>query len=254
MRSYAPLLLAITVIGCSNDKSAQARPDAKAPLEKITLTGVVAPYSPAGTAPGAVLEGVRVCKLDTQICTVTDTAGAYALDVEADPAGSLLLSKEGYVSLLWPGATGPEDTVGLSSTLPSEAIIQGFAALLSTPYPVVNTGLISAQVFGSVADPDSGILFNAGLAGVTARVVSGKAKGPAYFSEGGVPDPSLTSTTRGGARVGFYEAEPGDLTLAFDGLGAASCSVQFGFPGGAPGTLRVLVRAQTVTAVIMQCE
>lgn len=255
-------LIVIGAVGCDDgDSSADAAAGGgDAGPVRFTLRGRIFEYA-LGIMRAADLdpvEGAQVCKLDTKICTETDADGFYELELEVDPTGSIIASKDGYHSTIYAGITGQDDAdVGLPpgvGVLLSESLTEAFAALLDTPYPPENKGVFVTGFSVEVQSLDSGVRYYEGFEGISARVVEGEAAGPAYGDDTGLPDKTLDGTTQFSGWVTFYEAKPGNLTLAFKGQGGKTCAIRAGFPGDGPDTIRAPVRANTLTQTYLVCD
>jgi hypothetical protein len=112
-------------------------------------------------------------------------------------------------------------------------------------------GQVVFSVFGPAAFvPNSG---PGGLPGVTAALSPSSSSQPFYEDDAGVPDKSLTSTSKG-TTGGFVNVEPGSYTAVFTPPAGRTCRYFAGWPSPTAGAVTFVVEAGTITHVSVACE
>lgn len=194
----------------------------------------------AWPGPSAPLQGAEICEVGTSNCRRTDADGWATLDVPVHEEISLTATKDGYQSELYPLVV-PIEGVTLHETLSTEQRLQGQFANVSSPYPMVDTGMLS------IVAPY--------CEGATIQVFGAPGKGKRVYLD---DDPNLTwnpdleATSRTGIAVAL-ELPPGEYRVEIGGA-ANRCTPLYAWPGPYENSVNVPVRAGFLSESRVTCD
>ena len=208
--------------------------------EEPAITSVKIIVTDGWQEDAPLLEGVRVCQMDTDDnCMFTDARGEATLMLPRGVPTGVTRDKEGYgprLSELW--ANGPEFVMRLGmSRVQREAEKHDG---VGSPYPMRGTGTILLEV-------------SPAFAGATFELLG--ATGERFYHDEGAPttwNPERTATTSRG-QGGFTEVTPGEVQVKFGGT-AERCAAQVpAWAGDEPNSARVQVREGYISSRTMNC-
>jgi len=199
------------------------------------------------TRAGAPLAGADVCADGhPEIpCLKSDAQGKFSLDVpaEADVAASVV--KMGYVSVLFPIATGRSDVEGVVLSLPAAGERLAMYRRFGAKVPDATSGYLNAFV-GTSTSP-------LGAPGVTVSIAPATGTGPFYLADDGSPAPGAKETSRSSVAL-FANLTPGTVTVTFAGPGMRCAPTFGGWKTAAPNAVRVPIAPGFETHVAEACS
>jgi hypothetical protein len=194
------------------------------------------------TWPGLAvpLRDVEICEAGTDHCTRTDADGWATLYVPVDEEVILAATKEGYQSELYPFVMPTEGTT-LHNNLSTEQRLQDQFANVSSPYPMVDTGMLS--IIAPYCE------------GATIEVFGAPGKGKRVYLD---DDPNLTwnpnlEATSGAGIAAVVELPPGEYRVEIGGA-ANHCTPLYAWPGPFENSVRVPVKAGFLTESWVSCD
>jgi len=197
---------------------------------------------------GTRLEGVEFCETDTDNCTTSDADGraTLAVEVPADGRISYTYRKDGYLPGLRADVVDEEFIAFTgeygNSNATDETMTDRFAIMMS-PYPMEGTGMVAVSAF-------VGKTF-AGVVGTTFELVGATGRGY-YLDPSGEPSLDLTEAGPSG-EGGFIEVAPGEVEIRLGGT-ATNCVAWKGWPGSEANTIRLPVKAGSITWGSVSCD
>jgi hypothetical protein len=203
--------------------------------EPVPLSVFMTSYEPP-TLPG-VVEGMRICELETANCAVTDEGGLATLEASAEQEIALTMEKEGFGPYIYTYAV-PAKASQLLLGNATDARFEEMFGLVMSPYPMEGTG--SIWVSGS---PEGAMLT---LLGAT---------GKAFYADDDVKASwslDLTAATANGGG-GFVEVPAGEYQVEVTGT-SKSCFPVRGWPGDSENTVRMPVREGYLSSARMLCD
>ena len=208
-------VLALSVMGCGETAGTGGEP--------VPLTVFMTSFEPPTVAE--VVEGMRICELDTANCAVTDEGGLATLEVSAGQEIALTMEKEGFVPTIYTYVV-PADGGRMLLGDATDARFEEMFGLVMSPYPMEGTGTV--WVSGS---PEGAVLT---LLGAT---------GKAFYADDDVKASwslDLTAATANGGG-GFVEVPAGEYQVEVTGA-SENCFPVRGWPGDSENTVRMPVR------------
>ena len=228
----APALAgAIMLTGCTEDEAGT-----------VTLNLTVNDFTPGQTA--APVPNAEVCVLDTEDCMTTDADGLAVVALPSNVETGLTITANGFNPTLLAQTTDADFASDQTTTLLSETIATGLAALLDIDYPVVGTGVIAVTTL--FAQPEGG-----GIPGMTLDLTDGTGTGY-YITADGVPTYDLMASSSFGGG-GFVEVAPGVVEIDIGGS-PGGCGVGQAWPGTTATSIRLPVQDGSVTFSFVFCE
>lgn len=207
--------------GSKDDTAAGGDDTGAGTAATIELTGRFAVYG-----AWTVLGGAELCWVasnTTDLCTVADDAGDFALEVPAGGAGALTIVHPDIAPAAWALTLGDEDLALPGMGFDSPQAVEAFYAAIGKE-PAAGSTLVNAFVPGGTT----------GLAGVTGTLTPA-ADGPWYFSSSGDLDLDATATSSAGAIFwAGVSTTAGAVTATLTGPDGQDCAsdAQTGLPAG----------------------
>lgn len=217
--------------------------------ETVSLLMESSEFDPGG--PARPIEGVDMCEWGTDNCATTDAQGRAVLELPRNQEVIVTQNKAGYA---------PYAIAGISDTLAASVAAGSFftneqlseiATQLGIEYPWKDgVGVVALATFPPI------------LGGVTFTHV-GPGNGVAFYFDSSTQEYStaIEATT---AQIGvgdfplgeggFAELSPGEHQFEFGGAATNCVPGRWGFPGDAPGRIRLPVIEGHITWASMPCE
>ena len=203
--------------------------------EPVPLTVFMTSFEPP--LPLGVVEGMRICELDTANCAVTDEGGWATLEVSAGQEIALTMEKEGFVPTFYTYVVPADGGMMLLGNA-TDARFEEMFGLVMSPYPMEGTGSVWVEGL-----PEGAVL---SLLGAT---------GKAFYAEDDVKwswSLDLTAATANGGG-GFVEVPAGEYQVEVTGT-SENCFPVRGWPGDSENTVRMPVREGYLSEALMPCD
>ena len=203
--------------------------------EPVRLTVFMTSFEPPMLPE--VVEGMRICELDTANCAVTDEGGLATLEVSAGQEIALTMEKEGFASYIYTYVVPADGGMMLLGNA-TDARFEEMFGLVMSPYPMEGTG--GVWVSGS---PEGAVLTLLGATGKT------------FYADDDVKASwslDLAAATANGGG-GFVEVPAGEYQVEVTGT-SENCFPVRGWPGDSENTVRMPAREGYFSSARMLCD
>jgi hypothetical protein len=225
----------VLVAACGDNVDRSVHLDSAFDDHHTRFFGVINGLGPAPARTIAPVDGASLCVGDA--CAVSTSTGTFVLEGPGpEQEGTIVAGATGYLTTVLPVVGGAAGDRNLAQVLLVSPQLDDQAAGGFHIDPMLDTDGIVLLI----PDRHDHGMIQVDIAGITTS----------YLDDMALPDPTRTTMSQGGGAV-FYQVAPGEAVIRTT---SGRCEPEAtGWPGAAPGEIRVPVVAGQVTLVQPVC-